>query len=177
MRSRRIYAHDCDGDVITSASQEALALSDPEEVLVSGLDEAIASIRHRTARLAYQIIRREYLDAWCEACDLKRAIEQADVLAFAVLELPETSDGVHRLDEARSTAETVLQLAPTPTRAAIRLAFGSATDADCTLWDSEVEQWLATLATRKPPVISADVFHRRNRRVAPFTNVGGIDDV
>jgi hypothetical protein len=172
MKSRTISQRDGDDDVITPASRKALAPSDLAAVVVSGLDEAIASIRRRTARLAYLIIRREYVDAWCEARDLQRAIDAADVLAFAVLELPEVSDGVRRLHEVRNTADAVLQLAPTPSAAAIRLAFGSMAQVDRTLWDNEIEQWLGKLAAIRPAPIGRNILNQRSERAAPRINLG-----
>lgn len=161
---------DRNGNVFTSASRETLVLGPADAVVASGLDEAIAAIRCRTARLAYEIIRREYLNAWCEACDLNRAIDRADVLAFVALELPEDSDGVRRLDEARDEAETVLQLAPAPTTEAIRLAFSLATTPDFTLWDQEAEQWLAKLAAHKPPKLGANLTRKPKVGAALRTN-------
>lgn len=157
MRSCPTRDDDDDGDVITSAPRELLALAAgqaTEEVLASGLDESIASVRRRTARLAYLIIRRDYMQAWCEACDLRRAVDQADVLAFAVLELPESSEAVRRLDDVRHDAESVLELAPAPSSEAIRRAFAPVPHADRTLWDREVAQWITRLAAHKPPAIA-----------------------
>lgn len=181
MRPRRIDRSDGDSHVITSAPREALALGNPDEalalgdpddvVVVSGLDEAIASIRRRTARLAYLIIRCEYLDAWCEACDLNRAVQAADVLAFAVLPLSEASDGVRRLDVVGTAADAVLQWAPTPSAAAIRLAFGSTAHADRALWDDEMAVWLAKLAVHRPAPIRTNMHHQGRERAAPGAKV------
>lgn len=142
----------CDADVITSAPRDLLARG--ASVLASGLDESIASIRKRTARLAYLVILRDYLQAWCEACDLQRALDEADRLAFAVLELPETAEAVKRLDEARNEAEAVLALAPNPSAEATRRAYAPEPHTDRTLWDREVAQWDAKLAAHKPPAIA-----------------------
>lgn len=180
MRPRKIDRPDGDGHGITSAPRkalalgnpdEALALGDPDDVVVSGLDEAIASIRRRTARLAYLIIRREYLDAWCEACDLNRAVQAADVLAFAVLQLSEASDGVRRLDVVGTAADAVLQWAPTPSAGATRLAFGSTAHADRTLWDDEVAVWLAKLAVHSPAPIRTNMHHQGCEHAAPGAKV------
>jgi hypothetical protein len=163
MRSRRIDPPQADDDVITSAPREVLAIGYWDEAVVSGLDEAIASIRRRTARLAYLVIRREYLDAWCEACDLKRTIDAADVLAFAVLELSETSDRVRRLDEARRIADAVLQLAPAPSPTAIGHAFAPTPHADRSLWEREEAQWRAERVADLP---SVPVGHSERARVS-----------
>jgi hypothetical protein len=154
---------DDDDDVITSAPRAACALGAPDPVVLSGLDEAIASVRRRTSRLTYLIIRREYLPAWCEACDLRRALEQADVIAFAVLELPDTADSVRRLNEARRVADAVLDLAPTPSPAAIQHAFAPAPHADHTLWNHEMEQWMMELAALKPRTTATGNLHEPDR--------------
>lgn len=125
-----------------SALSKPLTIGDPPGDPPDKLNDAVEAVRCRVTRLAYRIILREYIPAWCEACDLRRALGNAERVAYAVLMLPDAAPALRPLNDVRAVALSVLQLAPAPSVTAIQQASCCDPGADRSALEREREQWL-----------------------------------
>lgn len=121
----------------------------------AAFENTLDIIQDQTVKLQCAISAVKYLTAWLTACELRRVLERAALIAGELTEVSAREDAMRRLAELRAVADRVLALAPTPSSSAIRQARSSDWNADRSDWEREEQQWAAVRkASRLPPAPS-----------------------
>jgi len=107
--------------------------------------QALLVARRQTMGLVAAVDRRDHLHAWCESRELRRTLAQLEECAAAIYVLADKRDAMHHLHAVKALALPMLELAPSPSKIALRQAMSSNQEADRTQWYAEEKQWIAGL--------------------------------
>ena len=115
-------------------------------------ESALDTIQDQTVKLQCAISAVRYLTAWLTACELRRVLERAALIAAELTEVSTREDATCRLAGLRAVADRMLALAPTPSSSAIRQARSSDWKADRSDWEREEQQWTAVRKASRAPL-------------------------